>query len=64
MAKDESIPHIIFHGVTGSGRKTIINLFLKMLYGDEVDKLVTSTYMVSGSGNSVIAVEVKKVTII
>jgi DNA polymerase III delta prime subunit len=60
MAKDESIPHIIFHGVTGSGKKTIINLFLNMLYGEEVNKLVSSTYMVSGSGNSVIAVEVKK----
>jgi replication factor C subunit 3/5 len=60
MAKDESIPHIIFHGVSGSGKKTIINLFLKMLYGKEVGKLISSTYMVSGSGNSVIPVEVKK----
>lgn len=60
MADDESIPHIIFHGIAGSGKKTIINLFLKMIYGKDVEKLVTSTYMVSGSGNSVIAVDVQK----
>ena len=58
MADDESIPHIIFHGI---GIWKIINLFLKMIYGKDVEKLVTSTYMVSGSGNSVIVVDVQKV---
>ena len=30
MSKDESIPHIIFYGPEGSGKKTTINMFLEM----------------------------------
>ena len=60
ISNDKSIPHIIFHGPRGSGKKTIIKLFLQMLYGEDVNKIVTSTYVISGSGNSSISVSVKK----
>ena len=52
MSQDESIPHIIFYGPDGAGKKTLIRLFLEMLYDSEVNKLDDSIYKVSGSGNS------------
>lgn len=51
MSDDNSIPHIIFHGPRGSGKKTMINIFLKMLYGDSINKLYTISYNIAGSGN-------------
>ena len=51
MSSDNSIPHIIFHGVPGAGKKTMINIFLKMIYGDSISKLYTTAYSIAGSGN-------------
>jgi len=52
MATDESIPHLIFCGPEGSGKKTLINLFLEMLFDEDVHKIGDSIYNVSGSGNT------------
>jgi len=60
MSKDESIPHIIFYGPNGSGKKTIIKMFLEMLYDKSVHNLVEYEYMVNGSGNSTVQVVVKQ----
>ena len=60
MSKDNSIPHIIFHGPEGSGKKTIIRLFLEMLYGENINKTSVTTYNVNGSGNSTIQVSINK----
>lgn len=51
MSDDNSIPHVIFHGPPGSGKKTMINIFLRMIYGDGISKLHTTLYNISGSGN-------------
>ncbi len=51
MSKDNSIPHIIFHGPPGAGKKTMINIFLKMIYGESISNLTTSSYCIAGSGN-------------
>lgn len=51
MSDDNSIPHVIFHGASGSGRKTMISIFLKMIYGEEISKLYTTAYNIAGSGN-------------
>ncbi len=60
MSKDNSIPHIIFHGPEGSGKKTVIRLFLEMLYGSSINKTSETIYNVSGSGNSTIQVPINK----
>lgn len=60
MSQDSSIPHIIFHGPEGGGKKTIIKLFLEMIYGPNANKLVDSEYIVSGSGNSNTQVIIKQ----
>jgi replication factor C subunit 3/5 len=51
MSNDNSIPHIIFHGAPGAGKKTMINIFLKMIYGDSISKMYTTAYSIAGSGN-------------
>lgn len=49
MSKDEAIPHIIFYGPEGSGKKTMIRLFLEMLFDSSVHRTVDVPYKVSGS---------------
>lgn len=51
MSSDEAIPHIIFYGPEGSGKKTIIRLFLEMLFDSSVHKTSDVPYKVSGSGS-------------
>ena len=51
ISNDESIPHLIFHGMDGIGKKTMIRTFLRNLFGDEVDDVKQVKYIVSGSGN-------------
>lgn len=51
MSTDNTVPHIIFHGEPGSGLKTMINICLRMIYGDSVDELYRTPYQISGSGN-------------
>jgi replication factor C subunit 3/5 len=51
MAQDNSLQHIIFHGPPGSGKKTMINIFLKMLFGEEIYNTYTVEYDVKGSNN-------------
>lgn len=60
MSQDESIPHIIFSGQEGVGKKTLINLFLKMVYDDQVHNLTDSVYTVSGSGNTTQEIVIKQ----
>jgi len=52
MSEDEAVPHIIFYGPPGSGKKTAIKLFLEMLYDKDVHVLTKCNYIISGSGNS------------
>ena len=51
MSKDNSLQHIIFHGPPGSGKTTMINIFLKMLFGEEIYNTYTVEYEVKGSNN-------------
>jgi replication factor C subunit 3/5 len=60
MSKDESMPHLIFYGPSGSGKKTIIRLFLEMLYDKSVHNLKDTEYTVTGSGNSTTHVIIKQ----
>lgn len=60
MSQDESVPHVIFYGPDGSGKKTIINLFLEMIYDKNVHRIFDCNYTVSGSGNSTTTVTVKQ----
>lgn len=60
MSKDEAIPHIIFYGPEGAGKKTIIRLFLEMLFDKTVHKTKDTAYKVTGSGNKTTIEKVKQ----
>jgi replication factor C subunit 3/5 len=60
MSKNESIPHILLCGPEGSGKKTIIRLFLEMLFDKDVHNTEDSAYTVIGSGNKATVVTVKQ----
>lgn len=60
ISKDDSLPHLIFYGPPGSGKKTIINLLLEMLYDKSIHNMSNSTYTVSGSGNNQTEVIIKQ----
>jgi len=51
ISKDESIPHIIINGPPGSGKKSIVNYYLRMLYDDSVRDLRKEKYTITGSSN-------------
>ncbi len=51
IAEDDGMPHIIFYGNPGSGKKTMINLFLEMIFDKSIYKLDDSKYTVISSGN-------------
>ena len=51
ISKDDGLPHIIFYGNPGSGKKTIINIFLEMIFDKSIYKLDDSKYTVVSSGN-------------
>jgi len=51
ISEDTELPHIIFYGKPGSGKKTMINLFLEMIFDKSIYKLDDSKYMVISSGN-------------
>lgn len=52
MSQDSSIPHLIFYGMNGVGKKTLIYLFLEMLYDKSVYDLHEVTYNIKSSGTS------------
>lgn len=60
MSKHESIPHMLFCGPNGCGKKTIIRLLLEMLFDKDVHKVDDSVYTVIGSGNKATPVTVKQ----
>jgi replication factor C subunit 3/5 len=51
ISKDDGMPHIIFYGNPGSGKKTLINLFLEMIFDKSIYNLDDSKYTVISSGN-------------
>lgn len=50
MSKDNEIPHIIMYGPDGSGKKTLINIYLKMLFGKNVENAKDISYEIVSSG--------------
>lgn len=51
ISSDDCLPHIIFYGNPGSGKKTLINLFLEQIFDKSVYNLDDSKYNVVSSGN-------------
>jgi replication factor C subunit 3/5 len=50
MSKDDAIPHLILYGPDGAGKRTIINIFLEMLFGEDVRRTKDTSYEIVSSG--------------
>ncbi len=46
------LPHLLFYGRSGSGKKSIINMLLEKIYGKGVHKTKTAEYVIYGYGNT------------
>jgi GTPase SAR1 family protein len=60
--KSNKIPHIIFHGSSGSGKRTIVNQFLNKIYNNEKHKIKSNVMFVNcahGKGIKFIREELK-----
>lgn len=58
----KKIPHIIFHGPSGTGKRTIVNQFLSNIYGHDKSKMKSNTMFVNcahGKGIKFIRDELK-----
>lgn len=51
ISSDKEIPHIIFYGPEGSGKRTMLNIFLELLFDETVHETKNVIYDVTGSGN-------------
>jgi replication factor C subunit 3/5 len=60
MSKDNSIPHVIFHGPNGSGKKTMTNIFLRMLFGENIKNSKMILYEIESSGGKKTQEKVKQ----
>jgi hypothetical protein len=56
------IPHLIFHGLSGSGKRTIVNKFLNIIYNSDKSRMKTNIMIVNcahGKGIKFIREELK-----
>ena len=51
LSEDESMPHLLFNGIEGIGKKTMVKMFLEMLYGEDVNNTKYVNYDISRSDN-------------
>lgn len=57
MAEDDSIPHLLFYGKKGCGKKTMVNIFMHLLFGDSINNIRKVQYNISSSCNNDDSVE-------
>lgn len=57
-SKFKKISNILVHGISGSGKKSLINMFLQEIYGPSINDLETQTYKIVGYGNSEVEVDI------
>jgi len=60
MCMNNEVPHLIFYGPKGSGKKTLIDVLLRELYKENMDKIYYQTYDVTGSGNKIIPMQIRQ----
>ena len=53
----DNIPNLLFYGLKGSGKNTIINNLIKKIYGLDNIYLKKTSYKISGYGNNIIEAE-------
>ena len=59
IGNDNLVPHIIFYGSEGVGKKTLLNLLLKQIFDDSIYNLKNNNYIINNNNNKEIIVTVK-----
>ena len=54
------MPHLLFYGPPGSGKKTIIRLLLEKIYDKNVNKIKKVSYSIEGYSNTKLEVEIEQ----
>lgn len=60
ISDDVSIPHLIFYGPSGSGKKTLVRAYMEKMYDKNVHHFCDTPYKVNGSGSTVTKVNIKQ----
>ena len=60
LAQDDCIPHLIFYGDNGVGKKTLINYFLTKLFDETVHNIRNVTYSIENNSKKKEDIEVKQ----
>lgn len=60
ISSDESLPNIIFYGPSQSGKKTIVNMFLEMIFDESIYKMNDTKYTAVGSSGSGTEINIKQ----
>jgi replication factor C subunit 3/5 len=50
FSTDNEMPHIIFYGLAGSGKKTMVNILLELLFGKDIYNISEKITKINGSG--------------
>ena len=45
--QNKKIPHLLFYGNSGSGKRTIVNNFIKKIYGNDNNKIKSNVMFVN-----------------
>lgn len=56
----QHLPNLLIHGSSGSGKRTLIRILLKELYGDNAINTRKEEYSITGYGNTSIDVEIEQ----
>jgi replication factor C subunit 3/5 len=60
ISQNDDLPHIIFYGASGTGKNTITNLFLEMIFGNAVYAQEFAKYPVQNATSQEEFVEIKQ----
>jgi replication factor C subunit 3/5 len=60
LSSDNEMPHILFYGLNGSGKKTMINILLELLFGREIYNIEQHIVKINGSGGKINDVPILK----
>ena len=50
LGNNDEMPHLIFYGCNGVGKKTMINILLEIMFGEEIYNLKNETHKIDSSG--------------